>query len=121
MSVITDGLLGGAKPHPRSYGTCPRILGRYVREQRVMSWEEAVRKMTSCPAQKLRLKHKGQIAEGFDADIVVFDPETVIDRSTYDDPRRHPTGIEHVLVNGTFAVKEAKPTGKRSGRTIRDR
>ncbi len=119
MSVITDGLLGGDKPHPRAYGTCPRILGRYVREQQVMSLEEAVRKMTSLPARKLRLKSKGMLAENYDADIVVFDPETVMDRSTYEEPRTYSAGIDWVLVNGVVAVEEGAYTGQRAGRTIR--
>jgi N-acyl-D-amino-acid deacylase len=120
VSFITDGLLGGNMPHPRTYGTCPRILGRYVREQQVISWEEAVRKMTSLPAGKLRLKNKGIIAERYDADIVVFDPATVIDTSTYEAPRSFPEGIEWVIVNGQVVVAEGEHTGVRKGRTIRD-
>ncbi len=121
VSFITDGLLGGKMPHPRTYGTCPRILGRYVREQRVISWEEAVRKMTSLPAQKLRLKTKGVLAEHYDADVVVFDPATVMDRSTYEDPRQYPAGIDWVLVNGCVVVENGKHSGERPGRTIRSR
>jgi N-acyl-D-amino-acid deacylase len=121
VSFITDGLLGGKMPHPRTYGTFPRILGRYVREQQVMSWEEAVRKMTSLPAQKLRLKTKGIIAEQYDADLVIFDPKTVIDRSTYEDPRQHPEGIDWVVVNGEVVVENATHTGKRPGKAIRSR
>jgi N-acyl-D-aspartate/D-glutamate deacylase len=96
-------------------------LGRYVREQQVMSWEEAVRKMTSLPAQKLRLKTKGFLAENYDADVVVFDPATVIDRSTYEDPRQYPAGIDWVLVNGRAVVENGKHSGERPGRTIRSR
>ena len=120
VSIITDGLLGGNMPHPRTYGTCPRILGRYVREQKVMSWEEAVRKMTSLPARKLRLKKKGMIAEHYDADIVVFDPGTVIDTSTYKAPRTFPDGIDWVIVNGKIVVQNGEHTGARPGKTIRD-
>jgi N-acyl-D-amino-acid deacylase len=120
VSIITDGLLGGNMPHPRVYGTCPRILGRYVREKKVMSWEEAVRKMTSLPARKLRLKNKGMIAEQYDADVVVFDPETVIDTSTYESPRTFPKGIDWVIVNGKVVVKDGEHTGARHGKTIRD-
>jgi N-acyl-D-amino-acid deacylase len=120
VSIITDGLLGGGKPHPRTYGTCPRILGRYVREQKVLTWEEAVRKMTSLPAQKLRLKGKGLLAEQYDADIVVFDPETVIDTSTYENPRTFPKGMDWVIVNGTIVVENGTHTGARTGKTIRD-
>ena len=121
VSFITDGLLGGKKPHPRTYGTFPRILGRYVRRQQVMTWEEAVRKMTSLPAQKLRLKRKGILAEKYDADVVVFDPKTVIDTSTYEDPRQHPDGIDWVLVNGEVVVENATHTGNRPGRALRSR
>jgi len=121
VSFITDGLLAGKMPHPRVYGTFPRILGRYVREQQVMSWEEAVRKMTSLPAQKLRLKTKGILAKHYDADVVIFDPETVMDRSTYENPRQYPAGIDWVLVNGCVVVKNGKHSGKRPGRTIRSR
>jgi N-acyl-D-amino-acid deacylase len=121
VSIITDGLLGGKKPHPRTYGTFPRVLGHYVRDQQVMSWEDAVRKMTSLPAQKLRLKAKGVLAEGFDADVVVFDPQTVAERSTYEDPRQHPAGIDWVIVNGAVVVAEGAHTGERPGRTVRSR
>jgi len=121
VSFITDGLLGGKMPHPRTYGTFPRILGQYVREQQVMSWEDAVRKMTSLPAQKLRLKTKGILAEHYDADVVIFDPETVMDQSTYEDPRQYPSGIDWVLVNGCVVVKDGKHSGERPGRTIRSR
>ena len=103
-----------------AYATYPRILGRYVREQGVLSLEEAVRKMTSLPARKIRLRNKGVIAEGYDADLVVFDPDTVIDKNSYDDPRVHPAGIAHVLVNGVFVVEDAALTGARPGRVIRD-
>ena len=100
VSFITDGLMSG-RPHPRAYATYPRILGRYVREQGVLSLEEAVRKMTSLPARKIRLRNKGVIAEGYDADLVV-------------------AGIAHVLVNGVFVVEDAALTGARPGRVIRD-
>ncbi len=120
-SVITDGLLSGGKPHPRAYATSARILGRYVREDGVISLEDAVRKLTSLPAAKARLRRKGLLAAGFDADIVVFDPASVLDTNSYEDPMRHPAGIEHVAVNGRLVVRDGVHTGAAPGRTIRDR
>ena len=119
VSFITDGLMSG-RPHPRAYASYPRILGRYVREQGVLSLEEAIRKMTSLPARKIRLKRKGLIVPGYDADLVVLNPDTVLDVNTYDDPRIPPVGIDHVLVNGVFVVDNAKLTGNRGGKVIRD-
>jgi N-acyl-D-amino-acid deacylase len=121
VSFITDGLHGGNKPHPRLYGTYPRILGHYVREEKVLTLEEAVRKMTSLPAQKLRLAKKGLIATGYDADLVIFDPETIIDASTYENPRSFPKGILWVLVNGQVVVENGRPTGRTPGRVLRSR
>lgn len=120
VSFITDGLLGG-KPHPRVYGTFPRILGRYVREQGVLSLEEAVRKMTSLPAEKLRLKTKGRIAENYDADITIFDFDTIIDKATYEDPRQFSPGIQWVVVNGKVVVDKGRHTRATPGRTVRTR
>ncbi len=114
----TDGLLGG-QPHPRVYGTYPRLLGRYVRERKDLSLPEAIRKMTSFPAQRLGLKDRGLIAEGLAADIVVFDPETVIDRATYEEPRQYPLGIKHVIVNGTLSIKDGQFTGQRGGQILK--
>lgn len=120
MCVITDGLLSGGKPHPRTYAAFPRLLARYVREKRVLTLEEAVRKMTSASAQRLRLKQKGLIAQGMDADIVVFDERTILDVNSFASPREHPQGIAYVMVNGVMTVEGGKHTGARSGRTIRD-
>jgi N-acyl-D-amino-acid deacylase len=120
VSFITDGLLGG-KPHPRVYGTFPRVLGRYVRDQSVLSLEEAVRKMTSLPAEKLRLKTKGMIAENYDADLTLFNLDTIVDNGTYENPRQFPTGIEWVIVNGQVVVERGRHTGARPGRTVRAR
>jgi N-acyl-D-amino-acid deacylase len=120
VSFITDGLLGG-KPHPRVYGSFPRILGRYVREQNVLSLEEAIRKMTSLSAEKLRLKEKGVIGKNYDADIVIFDPDEIIDNATYDDPKQFPSGVEYVIVNGEIVVEKGVHTGNRPGKTVRAR
>ncbi len=121
VSFITDGLLGGSKPHPRVYGTYPRILGRYVRDGGVLSLEDAVRKMTSLPAEKLRLKGKGVIAENYDADITIFDPDTIIDNATYENPRQFSSGIEWVIVNGQVVVENGRHTNTAPGKTIRTR
>ena len=116
--VCTDGLLGG-RPHPRVYGTFPRILGRYVREKRDLSLEEAIRKMTSLPARRLGLKDRGTLAEGAAADIVVFNPTTIADRATYDNPRQYPLGIRQVIVNGVLAVEGGQHTGKLGGKVLK--
>jgi N-acyl-D-amino-acid deacylase len=121
VNFISDGILGGSKPHPRVYGSFPRILGRYVREKRLLSLEDAIRKMTSLPAEKLRLKSKGVIAEGYDADVVIFNPDTIIDIADYDNPRQFPVGISYVIVNGEPVVEGGKHTGTVPGRTIRSR
>jgi N-acyl-D-amino-acid deacylase len=103
------------KPHPRLYGTFPRILARYVREKKLLSLEEAIRKMTSFPARRFRLGSRGLIAPGYAADAVVFDPEGVSDEATYDDPKRFPKGISHVLVNGTRVVSSGAHLGESAG------
>lgn len=119
VSIITDGLLGG-KPHPRVYGSFPRILGRYVRDKKILTLEDAIRKMTSLPAEKLRLNNKGIIAEGYDSDITIFDLEKISDKSTYENPRQFPSGIKWVLVNGKVVVENGKHIKTRAGKTIRD-
>jgi N-acyl-D-amino-acid deacylase len=110
VNVITDGLFGG-NPHPRVYGAFPRVIGTYVRETGVLSLEEAVRKMTSLPAQSMGLDSKGLIRPGMDADLVVFDPDLVASPATYDEPRQHPTCLDHVLVAGDFVVRDGETTG----------
>jgi len=107
------------KPHPRYYGTFPRVLGKYAREEKVITMEEAVRKMTGAPAQRLGLKDRGLLREGYKADIVVFNPETVKDEATFADPHRFPTGIPYVACNGVFTIDKGKHTGKLPGRTLR--
>lgn len=105
--------------HPRAYGTYPRILGRYVREEGVMGLEEAVRKATSAVAARLHLQDRGVLREGAYADVVVFDPETVVDRATYEDPHRLSEGVEHVFVNGVAVVRDGEHTGALPGRIVR--
>jgi N-acyl-D-amino-acid deacylase len=107
------------KPHPRTYGTFPRILGEYARERRLMSIETAVHKMTGMAAQRLRLADRGVLREGFAADVTVFDPATVKDESTYADPHRYPTGIPYVIVNGAVAVDAGRMSEARAGQILR--
>lgn len=116
----SDGLPSfGTKIHPRMTGTAPRILGKYVREKGILSLENAIRRMTSLPAQTFRFKSKGLLMEGFDADVVIFNPSTVTDRSTYDDPYLPPVGIDYVIVNGEIAVKNNKVLGAKSGKVLK--
>ena len=112
------GPLSEGKPHPRSYGTHPRVLGRYVRELALLTWEEAIRKMTTAPAQRLGLAAKGILRPGLDADLVVFDPATVSDHATFDEPHQYPDGIEHVLVNGELVVSGGNHLGALPGQVL---
>jgi len=107
------------KPHPRFFGTFPRIIKRYVKELGVLRLEEAIMKMTAMPAQKVKLSDRGLIAPGFKADIVVFDYEKIEDKATFEEPAVYPTGIEYVLVNGAIAVEEGRPTGIRAGQVLK--
>ena len=120
MMVCSDAIVGG-KPHPRAYNTCARFLGKYVREERVLTLPQAIRRMTSFPAQRLGLQDRGLLREGMAADVTLFDPETIIDTGTYAEPNRHPIGIAHVLVAGRLAVEHGKLTGLRAGRVLRAR
>jgi len=107
--------------HPRAYGNFARLLGHYVREMHIISLSEAVRRLTSLPASNLSLKNRGRLAPGFFADIVVFDPATISDHATYDNPAQLATGVEQVLVNGRFALRDGSPTGAATGRVVRGR
>jgi N-acyl-D-amino-acid deacylase len=106
------------KPHPRSYGTFPRVLGVYCRDKRLFSWETAVQKMTGMPAAKLRLKNRGLIRQGFAADLALFDPATVSDSATFSDPHRHPAGIPYVVVNGELVVDGPRFHARAAGRVL---
>jgi len=107
---------GEGAPHPRGYGTNARVLGKYVREEKIISLEEAVRRMTSLPAQKFQLKNIGMIKEGMNADIVIFDEATVTDKSSFEAPHQYSVGFKFVLVNGKLVVENGKHTGVRSGK-----
>ena len=119
--IGSDGIpgFGSAKPHPRMTGTFPRILGHYAREKGVISLEEAIRKMTSLPAQTFGIYKKGILRPGMDADIMIFDPSAVIDKSTFEDPLQPPEGIRWVIVNGEVAVEDGKIAGATSGKVLR--
>jgi len=122
--IASDGWVieyGKGMPHPRSYGTNSRVLGRYVRERGVIRLEEAVRKMTSLPAQRFRLIDRGLLRTGMSADVVVFDEKTVADRATFDNPHALSAGIPYVLVNGVVVVDGGKHTGARPGRILTGR
>jgi len=114
-----DGPLSEGKPHPRAYGSFPRILGRYVREVKLLTLEEAVRKMTSLPAQRVGLKERGILKPGFYADIVMFRPETVIDKATFENPHQYSEGVAMVLVNGTPVWEDGQFSGNYPGRGLR--
>ncbi|MFP3950777.1 MAG: amidohydrolase family protein [Candidatus Bathyarchaeia archaeon] len=105
--------------HPRGWGTYPKILGKYIREEKVLPIEEAIRKMTSLPAQFLGLQDRGLVKEGFWADLVVFNPKEASHLSTYGNPQRPPEGLPYVLVNGEIAIEGGKPTGALAGKTLR--
>src|SRR6266436_825517 len=115
----TDGPLAGSKSHPRGWGTYPRILGKYVRDEKLMPLEFAIHKMTGLPASNVGLKQRGLIREGYFADITIFDPKTVIDRATFADPNQYPVGINFVIVNGQIEVDKGQRTPAEAGRVLR--
>lgn len=114
-----DGPLSGGRSHPRGWGTYPRILGRYVREEKLMPLEMAIHKMTGMSAAKIGLRQRGFIHEGYFADITIFDPKTVIDRATFEQPHQYPVGINFVIVNGQIEVDDGKRTPELAGKVLR--
>jgi N-acyl-D-aspartate/D-glutamate deacylase len=118
-ALATAGPLRAGVPHPRNFGTFPRVLGRYVREQQVIPLQEAIRKMTALPASILGLSDRGAITEGYWADLVLFDPATVADKATFEDPFQYPVGIDTVLVNGEVVLDEGKHTSARPGKVLK--
>ncbi len=115
------GPLSAGVPHPRTYGTFPRVLGRYVRERRIMPLESAINKMTAVPARRVGLQDRGMIAPGLRADLVAFDPDRVIDQATFEKPHQYPAGIPHVWVGGVAVLRDGEHTGARPGRCARPR
>lgn len=114
-------VMGAGKPHPRAYGTNSRVLGKYVREEKVISLEEAIRRMTSLPADKFNIKERGLIKEGYLADIVIFDENEVADMSTYDNPHQYAKGFKYVIVNGALTIDQGQHNGTRKGIAIRNK
>ena len=121
MNACTDGLLAPGKPHPRLYGSFPRILGKYVREEKVMPLEEAIRKLTSKAAEAMNLKDRGLLKEGYYADITIFNPDTITDKGDFINPIQYPEGLEYVIVNGQVAVEHGKHTDVLNGKVIRNK
>ena len=105
--------------HSRAYGTFARLLGKYVRDERVIPLEEAVRRLTSLPARNLRLERRGLLERGYFADVVVFDPDRIEDHATYDEPHQYSTGVVHVAVNGELVLRDGEHTGALPGRVVR--
>ena len=118
-AVSPKGKLSEGKPHPRYYGTFPRVLGKYCREEKIFDLATAIKKMTSMPADKLGLKNRGYLRKGYCADITIFNPETVIDNANFLNPHQFPTGIEYVIVNGKLTVKKGEHTGEAAGEILR--
>jgi N-acyl-D-amino-acid deacylase len=114
-----EGILGQEHPHPRAYGTFPRILAKYVREEKVLTLEDAIRKFSALPAQRMRLTDRGVLKAGMWADVVVFDPAAVRDRATFDNPNQLSQGMEYVLVNGVPVIDQGKMTGQLPGKVLR--
>jgi N-acyl-D-amino-acid deacylase len=119
QGTAPDGLLGGEHPHPRSYGTFPRILRKYVREEHKLTLEDAIRKFSALPAQQMRIVDRGVLKEGMWADITVFDPETIHDVATFENPNQLSVGMEYVLVNGVPVISEGKMTNALPGKVLR--
>ena len=117
-NICTDGLLGG-KPHPRVYGAFPRVIGKFVREMKAMTLEEAIYKMTKKPAETFKIKERGLLKEGYFADVVIFDENTTIDKGTFTDPIQYPEGISHVIVNGEILIDNYVKNEKLPGKVIR--
>ena len=117
-SQAPEGAFLKSNPHPRAYGNFARLLGKYVREEKVMSLAEAVRRITTLPARNLRLQNRGSLAEGMFADVVVFDPQTIADRATFEQPHQYAVGMKHVFVNGVQVLADGEHTGAKPGRAL---
>ncbi len=117
--VGSDGVLTGEMPNPRTFGTFPYVLGQFAREEGLFRMEEAVRKMTALPAQRLGLQDRGILRNGMKADVVVFNPDTVEAKATFEDPKQYPVGIDYVIVNGKLVIDNGTHTGALPGRALK--
>lgn len=118
-SQAPEGVFLGSNPHPRAYGSFARVLGKYARDEKLITLEEAVRKLAALPAQTLRIERRGELKEGFYADVVVFNPDTIHDHATFTEPHQYATGMVHVFVNGEQVLKDGEHTGATPGRVVR--
>ena len=118
-SLAPAGVFLKSNPHPRAYGNVSRLIGKYVREEKIISLEEAIRRLTSFPAENLKLKKRGRLQQGYFADIVVFDPNKIIDKATYDRPHQLSIGVLSVFVNGVQVIKDSEHTGNFPGRALK--
>jgi len=118
-SLAPEGVFPKSNVHPRAYGSFARLLGKYVRQEGVITLAEAVRRLTSLPAENLKLDRRGKLEKGYYADIVIFDPQTIADRATYEKPHQYATGMVHVFVNGVQVLRDGEHTGAKSGRVVR--
>ena len=114
-----EGVFLNSSTHPRAYGTFVRVLGKFARDDGVITLQEAIRKMTSLPAANIGIRKRGSLTEGFYADVVVFDPATVRDHATFEEPLQYATGVEHVFINGEQVLKDGEHTGATPGRVVR--
>ncbi len=118
-SMATEGVFLKSSTHPRAYGNFARLLGKYVREEKIIPLQEAIRRLTSLPARNLKLDRRGSLAPGYFADVVVFDPARIKDHATFDQPHQYSTGVAHVFVNGVQVLKDGEHTGAKPGRVVR--
>lgn len=118
VSISAEGLFLKQSTHPRAYGNFARLLGKYVREEKLISLSEAIRRITSLPAINLGLDRRGSIRQGYFADLVIFDPGTIADRATYDNPHQYAMGVKDVLVNGIRVIENGEHTGAKPGRAL---
>ena len=115
----TEGVFLKSNNHPRAFGTFARVLGKYSRDEKVMPLEEAIRRLTSFPAENIGIRERGRLAEGYFADVVVFDPETITDHATFPRPHQYATGVQHVFINGVPVLLNGEHTGAKPGRIVR--